>query len=118
MVSLADSDKLTVSQLMRLGRIRGVTSHWLLAHLAMLPNKEELEQLRDSGVTAIVVDLAGRSKKELEACKATMLELPHETTERNKRHNVATLPSTGLNQPGPARRPEPEPDEGDDWDED
>ncbi len=118
LVSLADFDNLTVSQLMRLGRIRGVTSHWLLAHLAALPTKEELEQLRDSGVAAIVVDLAGRSKKDLEACKATLLELPHEPAERNKHHNVATLPSAGLRQPGPARRPEPEPDDDDDdWDE-
>ena len=63
-----------------------------------------------------MVDLAGRSKKELEACKATMLELPHELAQRNKHHNVATLPSAGLRQPGSARTPEPEPDEDDDWD--
>ena len=117
LVSLAESEKLTVSQLMRLGRIRGMTSHWILAHLAILPSKEELGQLRNAGVAAIVVDLAGRKAKELEACKAAILELPNEPSERNKHRNVATLPSAGLNQPSPSRRPEPEPDEDDDWDE-
>ena len=117
LVSLTDSDKLTVSQLMRLGRIRGVTGQWLLAHLAMLPNKEELEQLRDSGVAAIVVDLAGRNQKDLSAFKATLLDLPHEMAERKKHHHVATLPTTGLYQPDSARQPEPEPDD-DDWEED
>jgi hypothetical protein len=119
LVSLADSKKLTVSQLMRLGRIRSVTSNWLLVHLADLPTKEELEQLRDLGVAAIVVDMEGRNVKNLEACKATMLELPHEPAERNKHHHVATLPSGGVRQASPARRPEPEPDDDDnDWDED
>lgn len=119
LVSLADSPKLTISQLMRLGRIRGVTSHWLLAQLADLPTKEELEQLRDLGVAAIVVDMAGRTAKDLAACKATLLDLPHEHADRNKHHNVATLPSAGLRQASPARRPEPEPDDDDDdWDED
>ena len=58
LVSLADAEMLTVSQLMRLARVRGVTSRWLLAHLANLPTKAELEQLREAGVSGIVVDLA------------------------------------------------------------
>ena len=116
LVSLADSNKLTISQLMRLGRIRGVTSHWILVQLANLPTKEELEQLRDSGVSAIVVDLAGRDEENLSACKAMLLNLPHESAERKKHYSHATLPSAGLAQGSPSRDPKPEPDEDDDWD--
>ena len=116
LVSLVDTNTLTVSQLMRLARVRGVTSRWLFAHLAVLPAKEELEQLHDAGIGAIVVDLAGRDAKALRVCKEAMLELPHESSDRHKGHSVATLPSS-LMRPatGPARGPEPEPDD-DDWD--
>jgi hypothetical protein len=118
LVSLADADKLTVQQLMRLARIRGAMSRWLLVHLSTLPTKEELEQLREAGISGVVVDLAGRSADDLKGCLATLLELPHEIPERNKRKGVATLPSAGLNQAAPARRPEPEPDDDDDWEDD
>ena len=116
LVSLADTDKLTVSQLMRLARVRGVTSRWMLVHLSMLPNKEELEQLREAGVSGIVVDLASSSVDDLKACLAALLELPHDVPERNKHKGHATLPSAGLRQSTPARGPEPEPDDDDEWD--
>ena len=119
LVSLADAGKLTVGQLMRLARVRGVTTRWLLVHLAILPTKEELEQLREAGISGVVVDLAGRTVDELKGCVATLLELPHELPERNKHKRVAMLPSAGLQQAAPARRPEPEPDpDDDDWDDD
>jgi hypothetical protein len=117
LVSLADAEKLTVSQFMRLARVRGVTSRWLLAHLAKLPTQAELEQLREAGVAGIVVDLANQNAKGLKECLATLLELPHEVPERNKRRSVATLPAAGLQAGTPARRAEPEPDDDDDdWD--
>ena len=119
LVSLADAGKLTVSQLMRLARVRGVTTRWLLVHLAILPTKKELEQLREAGISGVVVDLAGRTVDELKGCVATLLELPHELPERNKHKRVAMLPSAGLQQAAPARRPEPEPEpDPDDWDDD
>jgi hypothetical protein len=114
LVSLADAEMLTVSQLMRLARVRGVTSRWLLAHLAKLPTKAELEQLREAGVSGIVVDLANQDLAGLTECLAVLLELPHDIPKRNKHSNVATLPSAGLHTPAPARSPEPEPDDDDD----
>jgi hypothetical protein len=118
LVSLADADKLTIQQLMRLARIRGAMSRWLLVHLSTLPTKEELEQLREAGISGVVVDLAGRNADDLKGCLATLLDLPHDIPERNKHKGVATLPSAGLHQVAPARRPEPEPDEDDDWEDD
>lgn len=119
LVSLADADKLTVSQLMRLARVRGATSRWLLAHLGKLPTQAELEQLREAGVAGIVVDLASQGADGLKECMAALLELPHEVPERNKHRNVATLPSAGLRSATPARRTEPEPDDDDDdWEDD
>lgn len=117
LVSLKDSSSLTVSQLMRLARVRGVTSRWLLAHLADLPTKGEIEQLREVGVAAIVVDLAGRSLDDLTACRDMLLELPREGKRRDRSRYVASLGSGGFQAPAsPGRRePEPEPDD-DDWD--
>jgi hypothetical protein len=118
LVSLADAAKLTVSQLMRLARVRGVTSRWVLAHLAKLPTQAELEQLREAGVAGIVIDLAGQDATALQGCKDTLLELPHDIPERNKHRSVATLP-TGLRPAAPDRRAEPEPDDDDDdWEDD
>ena len=118
LVSLADAEELTVSQLMRLARVRGVTSRWLLAHLAKLPTQVELEQLREAGVSGIVVDLANQDANGLKECMAALVELPHDVPERNKHRNVATLPSAGLRAAAPARRTEPEPDDDDDWEDD
>ena len=117
LVSLADADSLTVRQLMRLGRVRGVTSRWLLAQLSTLPTKDELEQLREVGVAGIVIGIAGRTAAELSACREALLALPHQPPERQRRRSTATLPSPGA-PPAPARRRrEPDPDD-DDWDDD
>ena len=116
LVSLADAGSLTVRQLMRLARVRGVTSRWILAHVAALPTKEEFEQLRDGGVGAVVVDLAGQTAGSLEATHELLRDLPHEPPRRKKGRGGVTLPSTAALAPGPSR-PEPEPDEDDDDDE-
>ena len=119
LVSLADAKDLTVSQLMRLARVRGVTSRWLLAHLSKLPTQTELEQLREAGVAGVVVDLGNQDANGLKECMAALLELPHAIPERNKHRHVAMLPVTGLRAGTPARAPEPEPDDGDDdWEDD
>jgi hypothetical protein len=113
LVSLTDADSLTIRQLMRLGRIRGVTSRWLLAQISTLPSTDELEQLRDVGVSGIIVGLAGRTADELKALRDALLELPHDPPERKRGHSTVTLPSTaGLTQ---QREPEPD-DDDDDWD--
>ena len=116
LVSLADAGSLTVRQLRRLARVRGVTSRWILAHIAALPTKEELEQLRDAGVGAVVVDMAGQTAAALKATREVLLDLPHEPQQRKKGHGVVALPPPSALAPGPSR-PEPEPDEDDDDDE-
>ena len=116
LVSLADAGSLTVRQLMRLARVRGVTSRWILVHVASLPTKEELEQLRDAGAGAVVVDLAGATAASLKATRELLLELPHGPTKRKKGRGVVTLPAAAAPATGPSR-PEPEPDEDDDDDE-
>lgn len=113
LVSLADAASLTVSQLMRLARVRGVTSRWVLVQLAALPTKEELELLRDAGVGGIVVVVDGLSASDIQACKQALLELPREPRDHGKGHSFATVPQMGANAPD-RRAPEPEPDD-DDW---
>ena len=115
LVSLADAGSLTVRQLMRLARVRGVTSRWILVHVASLPTKEELEQLRDAGAGAVVVDLAGATAASLKATRELLLELPHGPTKRKKGRGVVTLLAAAAPASGPSRR-EPEPDEDDDDD--
>ncbi len=116
LVSLADAGSLTVRQLMRLARVRGVTSRWILAHVGALPTKDELEQLRDAGAGAVVVDLGGQTAASLKATRELLKDLPHQPPQRKKGHGVATLPSTAAPASGRSR-PEPEPDEDDDDDE-
>lgn len=113
LVSLADAASLTVSQLMRLARVRGVTSRWVLVQLAALPTKEELELLRDAGVGGIVVVVDGLSASDIQACKQALLELPREPRDHGKGHSFATVPQMGATVPD-RRAPEPEPDD-DDW---
>ena len=115
LVSLADAGSLTVRQLMRLARVRSVTSRWILVHVASLPTKEELEQLRDAGAVAVVVDLAGVTAAALKATHELLRELPHEPTKRKKVRGVVTIPAAAAPASGPSR-PEPEPDEDDDDD--
>ncbi len=117
LVSLADAGSLTVRQLMRLARVRGVTSRWILVHVASLPTKAELEQLRDAGAGAVVVDLAGQTAASLKATRDLLQDLPHGAPKRKKGRGVATLPATAAASAGPSRR-EPEPDEDDDDDDD
>lgn len=115
LVSLADAGSLTVRQLMRLARVRSVTSRWILVHVASLPTKEELEQLRDAGAGAVVVDLAGATAASLKAAREVLQDLPHEATKRKKGRGAVTLPAAAAPASGPSRRePEPEPDEDDD----
>lgn len=109
LVSLADADKLTVAQLMRLARVRSVTSRHLFAQLKAIPSKEELEQLRDVGVAAIILDLAGQTAKSLNALREMMQDLPARSPERDKGRSVATLPSISM--PGSAAPAEPDDDE-------
>lgn len=113
-VSLADAESLTISQLMRLGRVRGVTSRWMLAYLPSLPSKEEAEQLRDAGITALVVGAASHTTKALQDAHAMLLDIPREAPKQKDRA-AATVPT--FQGPSAPATPSPEPQE-DDWDDD
>lgn len=113
-VSLADADSLTISQLMRLGRVRGVTSRWLLAYLPALPSKEEAEQLRDAGVAAIAVSAKDLTAEAFKETREMLLDLPRESPKKKQRERgVATLPRPSNTPSAPP--PEPD-DDDDDWD--
>lgn len=116
LVSLADVDSLTVKQLMRIARVRSVTSKWLLLHLAAVPSKEETERLRELGVSALVIDMAGKAAKDLKSARQALLDLPAEPPRRRQEKRSAIVPSMGLSgtvasprEPGPP----PAPDEDD-----
>jgi hypothetical protein len=114
LVSLADAEAMTVHQLMRVARVRSVTSKWLFVHLASLPVKEEVERLHECGVSAVVVDAAGKSAADFKALRAAILELPAEPPKRRHDRRSATIPSLGMPGGGQGRpAPEPEPDEDD-----
>jgi hypothetical protein len=115
LVSLADAGSLTISQLMRLGRVRGVTSGWLLVHLSSLPTKDEAEQLRDAGVAGVIVDAHGQSVDALKAAHAMLLDLPQESAKKKDRDRPSASVPRVSGESG--RQVEPEPDE-DDWDDD
>lgn len=113
LVSLAGVDSLTVHQLMRIARVRGVTSKWLFLHLASVPSINEVERLREAGVCALIVDGAGKSSAELKKARAALLALPNGSPKRRQEQRSATIPSLGIPEtPGQAER-EPEPDDGD-----
>ena len=113
LVSLADADALTVGQLMRLGRVRSATSRWLIAELAALPTKEEAEQLRDAGVSAVAVSVKGVGVKALRATREMLLDLPRESEKKKQRDRGGVAlgrPPRGAG----AAPPSPEPDDDDD----
>jgi hypothetical protein len=113
LVSLADASALTLRQMMRIARVRGVTSKWLLVHVTQLPNKDELTIFRDAGVNGIIVNVADHSTDALKACRETLLDLPKPD---NKRKNgaIAMLPRVEGARQQPGRRTEPDPDDDDD----
>ena len=113
LVSLADAGKLDVKQLMRLARVRGVTSKWLLVRLVSPPAGGELAVLRDAGVDAIVIDVAGQDIKALKSCREALLELPHQAPNKRRNRVVATVPSLRP-AAAPPRREEEEEDDYDD----
>ncbi len=118
LVSLADAEALTVQQLMRVARVRGVTSKWLFVHLASLPVKAEVERLHECGVAAVIVDAAGKSAADFEALRQAILEMADEHPKRRQDRRTATIPTPGVPGGAPGRpAPEPEPD-GDDYDDD
>ena len=115
-VSLADADSLTISQLMRLGRVRGVTSRWLIAYLPALPSKEEAEQLRDVGVAAIAVSAKDLTAEAFKATREMLLDLPRESAKKKQRERGSvTLPRQSSTSAASAPPPEPD-DDDDDWD--
>ena len=113
LVSLVDAPALTVRQLMRIARVRGVTSKHLLVQLANLPSKEEQVQLRDVGVGALLVDAANQSAAALKECLAQLTDLPQAPPQRRADRLSATVPSVRL-----GARPERHEEEDDDDDED
>lgn len=117
LVSLADAKQLTVGQLVRLGRVRSVTSRWLLVLLPSPPSRQEAEHLRDIGAAALVVNAAGQTPDGLRAAHAMLRDLPHATPKKRERASatVPALPGAAL--PPPAR-PEPDDDDDDGWDDD
>ena len=116
LVSLTDAKSLSISQLMRLGRVRALTSRWLLVHLPALPTKEEAEQLRDFDVAAVVVSVTGRTRDEFQATQAMLRELPRESPkQRDRERSSATVPQPRSPGVRPASPPEPD-DDDDDWD--
>ena len=92
LVSVADAPTLTLRQLMRIARVRGLTSKYLLVQLAKLPSKEEMAQFRDAGVNALIVDVAAHSVEDIKTCKAALDELPQMTPQRKNERPVPTLP--------------------------
>ena len=106
---------LTVAQLMRLARVRGATSRRLLVHLGALPAKADAEQLRDAGVSALVVDAAGQTADAFRETLAMLRDLPRKSPRQRERSGV-TVPQLSF---GAARSaPTPPPDDDDDWDDD
>ena len=112
-VSLAGEGPLTVRSLLRLGRVSGVTSKWLLLHVSEAPTAHEAEQLHAAGVSALVLDADGASADNLRQARQTLLNLPS-AAKRSKERRAATLPSVGLPGGGSRRRPEPDDDDYED----
>ncbi len=116
LVSLADAGPLTVRQLMRIARVRRVTSKYLLVHLPVMPTPAELKPLMNAGVGGLVIDVQGRDVEELKACRARLQELPAPQP-RGRRRPTATLPSAGFTAaPTPRRREDDDDDDEEDDD--
>ena len=113
LLSIDGTSGLTVGQLLQIGRVRRFTSKYLLLHLAVMPSLAELKQLRDAGVHALVIDVAGQTVQDLHACQSQLLELPPQQP-RNRDRARATLPALQPGAAAPQREEEDEEEEYDD----
>ncbi len=117
-VRLLDAGGLTVRQLMQLGRVRGATSRWLIAHIPALPSREEAELLRDAGVGAALISAAGVSADDLRKTREMLLDLPRESARKKRRERSAVALPRVAESAAPAPPPSAPDDDDDDWDDD
>ena len=92
-VSLTDVSALDVAQLIRLSRVRGVTSKYLMVYMALLPTIEEIGVLRSLGVNGLLIDVDSFPTDELKEFRTRFDALPANFPQRRGERRSALLPS-------------------------
>ena len=90
--SLAADGPMTLKDLVDVGSLRTMFDKYLLVKVNPDLSSKELEGLRDMGVDAVVVDLAGASQDSLKSLKQRLIKLPRQRKARSEKSN-AVLPS-------------------------
>ena len=101
----------TLPDLASLGSISRRTDKYVLVQVAQAPGKKDLEALRDMGVAALVVDVAGAGAEGLAELKTALLDMPRPAS-RSRARSRAILPGSAFTPP----EAPPQEDDGDDDD--
>lgn len=104
----------TLRDLVRVGSISRRVDKYVLVEAAQPPGRADLEALRDTGVSGLVVDVSSLSQTALAALKEDLMAMPRPRPRRRERLR-ATIPGSGFT---PAAPPAREDDGDDDGDED
>ena len=99
----------TLPDLASLGSISRRVDKYVLVQVSQPPGKKDLEALRDMGVSALVVDVAGAGSQGLEELKTALLDMPRPTSKSRSR-NRAILPGSAFSPP----ETPPQEDDGED----
>ena len=97
----------TLQDLVTVGAISRRVDKYILVEVSRVPDKKDLEALRDMGVSGLIVNLDAVSPEEVAGLKAALLAMPRPRARRKERLR-ATLPGSGF---APARPPAREDDE-------
>ena len=102
----------TLADLVRVGSISRRVDKYVLVEVSLPPVAADLEALRDTGVSGLVVDISNLSQTALAALKADLRAMPRPRPRRRERR-AATLGGPAFAPAAPPAR-DPEPEEGDD----
>ena len=103
----------TIQDLVTVGSVTRHTDKHVLLQISAVPEKQDLEALRDIGAAGLIIDLAAVSPEALAGLKSALLEMPRPRRRRDRMR--ATVPSSGFTAPRPPSR-EDDDDEDDDYD--
>ena len=101
----------TLADLVRVGSISRRVDKYVLVEVSLPPVAADLEALRDTGVSGLVVDISNLSQTALAALKADLRAMPRPRPRRRERR-AATLGGAAFAPAAPPAR-EPDPEEGD-----
>ena len=104
----------TLQDLVTVGTLTRRTDKHVLVQVSSPPGKEDLEALRDMGVSGLIVEITAGNSGDMASLKAVLRSMPRPRSRRRERLR-ATVPGSGFAPSSPPSR-EDDGDDDDDYD--